>query len=98
MRKYDSYTAELRVKVIKFTEQNRNRAVEREFFVNEAHVIYWRKQKEALCKAKCSVRAFQVSKTEKFPELEEKLLKTLRKHGTKAMLYLMKCYSYKHVR
>jgi hypothetical protein len=75
MGKYNSYTAEFKVKVMKFAEQNGNRAAERKFSVNEAHIRYWRKQKEALCKAKCCVRAFRGPKTGKFPTLEEKLLK-----------------------
>jgi hypothetical protein len=36
-------------------------------------------QKEGLCIAKCSVRAFWCHKTRKFLELEEKLFKYLKK-------------------
>jgi hypothetical protein len=75
MGKYNSYTAEFKVKVIKFTEQNGNRTAQREFFVNEAHIRYWCKQKESLCEAKGSVRTFQGPKIRKFPELEDKLFK-----------------------
>jgi hypothetical protein len=63
------------VKVIKFCEQNRNCALERAFFVNESHIHYWCKQKEALCEAKCNVRAFRCPKIGKFSEREEKLFK-----------------------
>jgi hypothetical protein len=69
------------VKIIKFDEQNRNRAVEREFSVNEAHIHYWRKQKEGLWKAKCSVRAFKVPKLENFLSLKKNYLNTSRKRG-----------------
>jgi hypothetical protein len=98
MWKYTSYTAEFKVKVINFAEQTGNLAAEREFFVNEAHIRYWCKQKEALCKEKCSVRAFWGPKTGKFPELEEKLFNTSKQHGTTAALYLTTCYNYEHVR
>jgi hypothetical protein len=50
MGKYNTYTAEFKVEVIKFTEQNGNRAAQWEFIVNEAHIHYWCKQKEMLCK------------------------------------------------
>jgi hypothetical protein len=40
---------------MKFAEQNRNHTMERELYINEAHVRYWRKQKEALCKVNSSV-------------------------------------------
>jgi aspartyl/asparaginyl-tRNA synthetase len=40
---------------MKFAEQNRNHTMEREFSINEAHIRYWRKQKEAVCKVNSSV-------------------------------------------
>jgi ribosomal protein L28 len=63
MGKYDRFTAEFKVKVVKFAEQNGNPSARREFFVNEAHIRYWHKQKERLCKVKCSVRAFRGHRT-----------------------------------
>jgi transposase-like protein len=85
MRKYNSYTVEFKIKIIKFAEQNGNCAVEREFAVNEVHIHYWCKQNEGLCKAKCSVTSFQGPKTSKFLELEEEL-NTSRKHITMSIL------------
>jgi hypothetical protein len=46
-----------------------------EFFTNEAHICYWLKQKQVLCKAKHSIKAFRGPNTTKFSELEEKLRK-----------------------
>jgi hypothetical protein len=75
MRKYNSYTAKFKVKVIKFTELNGNRTAQRESFVNEAHTHYWCKQKESQYEAKGSVRTFLGPKIGKFPELADKLFK-----------------------
>jgi hypothetical protein len=59
MEKSNRYTEEFKVKIIKFPEQNGNQAVEREFYLNEAQISYWRKQK-GICKAKCSVKEYSV--------------------------------------
>jgi hypothetical protein len=51
-------------------------------------------EKEALCKAKCSVRTLRGPITRKFPELEETYVNiSRREYGTAATLYLTKCYS-----
>jgi hypothetical protein len=71
MGKYNTYTVEFEVEVMKFTEQNGNRAAQWEFIVNGAHIRYWCKQKETLCKVKGSVRVFWGPKTGKFDELED---------------------------
>jgi hypothetical protein len=75
MGKCISYTAEFKVKIMKFTEQNRNCPAERGFSITEAHIHYWRKQKEELCIVKCSARAFWGLKNRKILEFEEKLFK-----------------------
>jgi hypothetical protein len=67
-----SYTAEVKEKIIKLTEQNWNHATEREFSINETQVTGVGK-KEVLRKAKCSFEAFWGPKTRKFPELQEKI-------------------------
>jgi hypothetical protein len=41
---------------------------------------------------------FEAPELENFLSLKKKCLNTSRKHGTVAMLYLTKCYSYKCVR
>jgi hypothetical protein len=97
MGKYNSYTAEFKVKVINFTEQNRNFPVEWEFSINKAHIYYWRSKKKRCAKRK-DVRIFQNPKMETFLSLNKNYLNTLREHGTREMLYLTKCYSYERVR
>jgi len=72
MGKYNSYTAEFKVKEIKFTEQNGNCAAKMEFSVNKAHIHYWHKQK-LLCKGKQSVRTVRGHKTQKCLQHVEKL-------------------------
>lgn len=78
------------MKIIKFHEQNRKRIVERGFSVNKERLHDWRKQKQGLCKAKCSVRAFQDPKTGKFLQLEDQLFKYFEKTQNNN--------SYKHMR
>jgi hypothetical protein len=83
------------VKVINFVEQNGNRAANREFFIDEAHIHYWRKQKEALYKAKCN----GVPKPENFLNLKRNYLNTSwKKRGRTATPYLAKYYSYECVK
>jgi hypothetical protein len=61
------------VELIKFAEQNGNRAAEREFFVNDTHILYWLKQKKGCAKQNAAFRGPQKGK--KCFELEEKLFK-----------------------
>lgn len=82
--RYNSYTAGFKVRVILYAEKHGNRAAEREFGISEAHVRYWRRQKESLINAKMSSRAFRGPKEGKYPQLEEELLKyvqELRNNG-----------------
>jgi hypothetical protein len=79
------------VKIVKFAEQNGSCTEEREFSFNEAHMHYWHKQKKALYKVKCNVRAFWGLQTGKFLSLKKNFLNTVRKYGTTATLYLTKC-------
>ena len=47
-----SYTAAFKLEVIKYAEENGNRAADREFGVNEKNVRRWRQQKDILHKTK----------------------------------------------
>lgn len=49
---YNNYTAKLKLLVIKFAEENGNRAAARQFRVSESHVRYWRRQKSQLASAR----------------------------------------------
>jgi len=47
-RKWTSYNAQFKLKVIKFPEENNNSAADRPFAVSEKLVRDWRKQKKYL--------------------------------------------------
>jgi transposase-like protein len=67
-----SYTAAFKLEVIKYAEENSNRAAEREFGFNEKNVRRWRQQKDILHKTKKSQKAFR-TKAPFWPELENEL-------------------------
>jgi hypothetical protein len=82
--KYSSYTAQFKVELIKFAEQNGNRAAEREFFVNDTHILYWLKQKKGCAKQDAAFREPQNGKN--VLSLKKNYLNTSSKHGTTAAL------------
>jgi hypothetical protein len=65
-KKYNSYTASYKLKVISFAEQFGNRAEQREFWILESNVRYWRtKKKELLKNTESDSRAFRGPKAGK---------------------------------
>jgi len=83
-KKNTSYTASYKLKVISFTEQFGNHAVEREFGILKSSMRYWRKQKEVLRNTKIDSRAFRGPKAGKYRALEDELLtyfEELRNNG-----------------
>jgi hypothetical protein len=67
-----SYTAAFKLEVIKYAEENSNRAAEREFGINEKKCPYAGANKDILHKTKKSQKAFR-TKAPFWPELENEL-------------------------
>lgn len=71
-RKRNSYTAELKLNVIKYAEEHGNRAAGREFNVDEKCVRTWRQQKPTFLELNPRKRACR-GLSAQWPELEDKL-------------------------
>ena len=72
-RKHLSYSAQFKLKVVQFAEENKNVAAECKFSVSEKLVRDWRKAKASLEKLPKMKRACH-GKAAKYPDLEKTLL------------------------
>jgi hypothetical protein len=79
MGKYNRFTAEFRVKVIKFAEQNGNSAVEREFFINETHICYVVSKKKSYAKRNAVLEHSEAPKAQNFLNLKINCINSLKK-------------------
>lgn len=70
--KRKSYPAAFKLQVVKYAEENNNRAADRKFNVSEKLVRDWRKQKDSLRSAKKTKKANR-GKKPRWAELEDKL-------------------------
>jgi hypothetical protein len=77
--KHSSYATGFKLKVIEYIEKHGNSAASCEFTMSELNSCYWRKEKDApLQTTNNSRKAFWGPKSEKFPELEDKIFEYVR--------------------
>ncbi|KAH7953143.1 hypothetical protein HPB49_005088 [Dermacentor silvarum] len=69
-----SFTASLKLQVTEYAEEHGKREAGRKYDVDEKHVLYWIKQKDALAATNRTRKAFRGKKC-KYPELEGELVK-----------------------
>ena len=72
-RRYLSYNAAFKLKVVEFAEKNGNRSAQRQFDVNEKQVRDWRKKRDELRSLLPSRQLQRVEVRPYWPELEHKL-------------------------
>ena len=73
-----SYTAKFKLEVVRFAQENGNRAAGKKFDVNEVNVRRWIEAKDALEKTSKNRQSFRGKKA-KYPELETELMGYVRK-------------------